>query len=114
MKPPLVAMLVSLGLFLFVGLVTVFSAAAREARFPRRDAGCGDGGGARDRDGRERLILALGLTRGRAWWNAVDRAHAKELFRPLHVAAAVVDSAGASWVRLDIDDPAGAAASGRR
>jgi hypothetical protein len=106
MDSKLGGILAALGLFLFAGLVTLAGAAARESTTPP--------GQALDprRVARSRLVmlgsvllLTLGLWGGRAWWNGVDRSYAAGLYKPLHSVASVVDSAGAAWIRLTIDDP---------
>jgi hypothetical protein len=106
MDRPLVATLIALGIFLFVGLVTISAAAVREAPLAP--------GEEPDRRRRVRarwiaaasaVVLALAMAGGRRWWNGVDRAYRADLYRPFHASASRVDTLGAAFVRLAIDDP---------
>lgn len=105
MAPGLAAILLALGLFLSLGMVSIVGAAVRESSLP---AGV-------EADARQRrrarigmavaaVLLAAALYGGRNWWNGVDHDYTRGLYRPLHSVASVADSAGARWVRLAIDD----------
>ncbi len=90
MSLPMGIALLAGGLFLFVGALTIFGAAVREAvlrpgdhpdakrTFRGRVAMVGGG-----------AVLALALVGGRNWWNAVDSAYRRSIYRPLAVATAV-------------------------
>ena len=98
--------LAGLGTFLVVGLVSIIGTAARESTVaPGAPITPGQ-----VRRGRLALIggavvIALGLTGGRAWWNAVDAAYARSLYRPMDAALDVVpDSTGGRRLRLTITD----------
>jgi len=106
MDTSLTWILIALGLFLCVGLTTFIGAAARESVLPP-----GEAPDAR-RLGRARLamvatavVLTLGLTGGRRWWNNVDRAFRQELYRPFHTIARVVSPDRGGPLELTIDDP---------
>lgn len=102
---PLGAALLALGVFLFVGAVTLIGAAVRES-------GLEPGTGPDPRQTRRSrvamgvatVVLALALVGGRAWWNGVDAEHRTGLFQPLHATATVRAFAGAQVLRLAIDD----------
>ena len=102
----LTLILLALTLFLVLGLVTIVGAAVRDGVLPPGEPP-GPSGIRRARLAMAgtALLLGLALFGGRTWWNAVDRAHAEEIYRPFHAVASVVDSAGAHWVRFTIDDP---------
>jgi len=99
--------LAGLGIFLVVGLVSIIGTAARDSivapgvpvtvRQLRRGRLAMAGGAA---------VLALGLTGGRAWWNAVDAAYSRSLFRPLDADVSVTTGAdGGRRFHLAITDP---------
>jgi hypothetical protein len=102
---PLGAALLGLGLFLFVGAVTLIGVAVREsglepgatpdARRTRRS---------RVAMGIATVVLALALLGGRAWWNGVDAAYRSGLYQPLRATATVRTAGTASVLRLAIDD----------
>jgi hypothetical protein len=95
-----------LGLFLVVGLVSIIGTAARESIVTpgapltprqRRRGRLAMAGGA--------VVLGLGLTGGRAWWNAVDAAYSRSLFRPMDADVRVHTSdEGRRLFRLAITD----------
>ncbi len=90
MSVPMGIALLAGGLFLFVGALTIFGAAVREAVLPPGDhpdakrtfrgRAAMVGGGA---------VLVLALVGGRNWWDAVDGAYRSSMYRPLEVATAV-------------------------
>lgn len=113
MQAPLGGLLAALGVFLAFGLVWIVGAAVREGGLP--------GGETPDRRRRWRArfamigaaaTVALVLTGGRAWWNRVDAAYRRHLYRPLAVRGRVETSAaGAPTLTVAITD--GAWTSGR-
>lgn len=106
MERGLVGVLLALAAFLFAGLVTIVGAATRDSTVPPgEEPDARRTGGARVAMAVSAVALAVALLGGRRWWNQVDRAYAADLYRPFHATAAIVDSAGAPWVRLTIDDP---------
>jgi hypothetical protein len=103
MDRPLAWTLAALMAFLFIGLVTVVGASANDALLLPGEAPD------RTRTNRARaimavtaVVLAVALAGGRQWWNAVDRAFAAELYKPLHATAQVM---GGRELLLTIDDP---------
>jgi hypothetical protein len=102
---PLATGLVVVGLILFAGLVSIASAAAREASLPP--------GVVVDQARRKRgrvalvvasLVLAAALTGARLWWNAEDAAYRRSMFRPMTAVATSLDSGPASAIELRITD----------
>ena len=98
--------LAALTAFLFVGLVTVVGASANDALLPPGEAPD------RTRTNRARaimavtaVVLAVALAGGRQWWNAVDRAFAADLYKPLHATAQIVATTPAPTLHFTIDDP---------
>lgn len=105
LEGPLALTLVALGLFLFVGFVTLVGAATREASLPP-----GELPRARERL-RARVsiviaavVMAAALAGGRRWWNGVDRAYTTQMYRPLHVSTRVESRPEGRLLRLAIDD----------
>ena len=104
MGVPMGIALLAAALFLFVGALTIFGAAVREAVLPpgdhpdtkrtSRGRVAMVGGGA---------VLALALLGGRNWWNAVDGAYRRSIYRPLEVATAVTPGP-ARVMTLTIED----------
>ncbi|HEV2749330.1 MAG TPA: hypothetical protein VGV12_02275 [Gemmatimonadales bacterium] len=97
--------LLALGLFLFVGAVTLIGAAVRESGLepgaapdPRRTRR------SRVAMGVATVVLALALVGGRAWWNGVDAAYRTGLYQPLHATATVRIAGATPVLRLAIDD----------
>jgi hypothetical protein len=106
MDKPLAWTLAALMAFLFVGLVTVVGASANDALLPPGETPD------RTRTNRARAImavtavmLAVALAGGRQWWNAVDRAFAADLYKPLHATAQVVSTLTVPTLHFTIDDP---------
>ncbi len=106
MAGPLGWILGGLGIFLVVGLVSIIGTAARESmvapgapitpRQVRRGRLAIVGG---------TVVLLLGLTGGRSWWNAVDTAYRRSLFRPMDATLLVTRAGdGGSRLRLAITD----------
>lgn len=102
---PLAIGLVVVGLILFTGLVSIASAAAREASLPP--------GQPVDQSGRKRgrvalvvasVAVAAILLGTRIWWNAEDAAYRRSMFRPMAAVAALIDSGPASAIELRITD----------
>ncbi|MBM2811370.1 MAG: hypothetical protein HW416_2129 [Chloroflexi bacterium] len=97
--------LLALGVFLFVGALTIVGAAVREASL---EPGVEPD---RRRTRRARIamtvtavVLACALLGGRAWWNAVDAAYRTGLYRPLHATATLRAAGGGRMLQLSIDD----------
>ena len=107
---PLGAALLGLGLFLFVGAITLIGVAVRESGLePGATPDTRRTRRARVAMGTATVVLALALLGGRAWWNGVDAAYRSGLYQPLRATATVRTAGGAgggtaSVLRLAIDD----------
>ena len=93
------------GLILFAGLVSIASAAAREASLPPGQPV----DQSRRRRGRVALVVAsvvliAALTGARLWWNAEDAAYRRSMFKPMTAIATSRDSGTASVIELRITD----------
>jgi hypothetical protein len=94
-----------IGLFLFVGMVTIIGAAVRESTLPP-----GEQPSQKDRSrARKAMIgaavaLVLILFGGWKWWNAADRDFRRTLFKPLDSKSEVVRSNDVSKIRFSIAD----------
>ncbi len=99
------AVLVFLGLFLFVGAVSIVGSAVRESVLtPGEEAD-------RQRRNRARVLsiaaaalFALALWGGRNWWNSVDGEARQGIFKPFQVQASVVPVDGRPALDLRIQD----------
>lgn len=106
LEGPLALTLVALALFLFVGLLTIVYAARREATLPPGvEPGARETRGARVSLAIAAVVLVAGLVGGRSWWDSVDRAYARDVYRPFHVRTLVEERAGARVLDLAIEDP---------
>ena len=84
-----------MGLFLFVGAVTIFGAAVRDSTLEPgaeidpallRRGWIGSGVGA--------LLLGVALWGGWSWWSDIDAAYRSAIFEPMPTAASVDASSG--------------------
>ncbi len=105
LDPRLGAALLALGALLFVGALTLVSAAVKESGL--EPGALPD----RRRTLRSRIavalaavVLALGLVGGRAWWNTVDAAYRTGLYEPFHATATLRADGRGRVLRLAIDD----------
>jgi hypothetical protein len=107
MDRPMALGLLALGLFLFVGAVTIVAAAVRESVLPP----------GQEPDQRRRtlawvvagiavLLLGLGLWGGKLWWDAEDAAFSRRMYRPPRAAASVSDAGGRRVLRFAFEDSA--------
>jgi hypothetical protein len=105
MKRGMALGLAGLGLFLFVGALTIVGAAARESVLPPGEVP----------DARRRRaswiaraiavpVLALALLGGSRWWEAEDRAYANNLYAPPETEASVAAVDGERVLTLAITD----------
>lgn len=103
--PWLGKVLAVLGIFLFVGAVTIFRAAATD--------GVTAPGAELDRSGRRRgvitasvgaILLSTGLYGGRTWWNAVAEDYRSALYRPFSAEATIETRDGQPTLRFTITD----------
>lgn len=102
---PLAIGLAIVGVILFAGLVSIASAAAREASLPP--------GQPVDQSRRKRgrvalvgatVVLIAALTGARLWWNAEDAAYRRSIFEPMAAVASSADSGATSTIELRIRD----------
>ena len=102
---PLAAGLLGLGLFLFIGALTIVGAAVRESVLPP--------GEEPDAARRRRswwvrvaavVLLGLGVYGGKRWWDGADAGHAQSLYQPMQVATTVAVQNGAPALRIAITD----------
>jgi hypothetical protein len=105
MQPGMGAILAGLGLFLFVGAVTIVGAAVRESTLNPGEAP--DEG----RQVRARIVtltaaalLALVLYGGKVWWDSVDARARAGIYKPFEVETAARLDAGRQVLRLAIAD----------
>jgi hypothetical protein len=102
---PLGGALLGLGLFLFVGAVTLIGVAVRESGLePGATPDSRRTRRSRVAMGIATVVLALALLGGRAWWNGVDAAYRSGLYQPLRATATVRTAGTTSVLRLAIDD----------
>ncbi len=105
MYPWLGKLLLALGVFLFIGAVTIIGAAGSDSVTP-------PGQSATARSKRTGVlasvfgagVLGLGLFAGRAWWSAVERGYQAELYRPFNASASVEVENGRRMLRFSITD----------
>ena len=105
MYPWLGKLLLTLGVFLFVGAVTIIGAAGSDSVTP-------PGQPATARSKRTGVLasvfgaglLGLGLFGGRAWWTSVEQGYLAELYRPFNATASVDLEAGRRTLRFSIAD----------
>lgn len=102
---PLAIGLGVVGVILFAGLVSIASAAAREASLPPGQTV----DESRRKRGRVALVVAsvvliLALMGTRLWWNAEDAAYRQSMFRPMAAVAASIDSGATGAIELCILD----------
>ena len=105
LDPKLGAALIVVGLFLFVGLVTIVGAAVRESALPPGAVP----------DARQRwkartamaactAIVALALFGGSRWWNSEDADFRRSIYKPLTATATVESIASRPSLDLKISD----------
>lgn len=103
--PKLGAGLTAVGLFLFVGLVTIIGAAVRESVLPAGEVP----------DARRRwkartamalsaVVLGLALLGGSRWWNSEDAAFNTSIYKPLTASARIQPAATGQVLDLRISD----------
>ena len=105
MNPLLGAGLSAVGIFLFVGLVTIAGAAVREGVLPPGEKPDGH------RNTRARIAMAataafvaLALFGGSQWWKSEDNSFTRRMYKPLSATAEVTSGGAARTVTLTIAD----------
>jgi hypothetical protein len=97
--------LAAVGVFLFVGLITIIGAAVRESVLPAGETP----------DGRRKwkarvamaasaAIVALALFGGSRWWGVEDSRFTRSIYKPVTATAAIVPSAAGGSLDLRISD----------
>jgi hypothetical protein len=105
LDPMFGAALAAVGIFLFVGLITIIGAAVRESVLPpgespdpRRKWK------ARGAMAATAAIVALALFGGSRWWNLEDSRFNRSIFKPLKATAAITSSGNGKVLELRISD----------
>lgn len=105
MKRGMALGLAGLGVFLFLGALTIVGAATREAVLPPGEV---PDAARRRKSWIARAVavpvLALALLGGSRWWDAEDRAYANNLYEEPETEAAVATEGGARVLTLSITD----------
>jgi len=107
MDRPMAVGMLAIGLFLFVGAVTIVAAAVRESVLPP-----GQLPDARRRGiawvvaGLAVLLFGVGLVGGKLWWDSEDAAFQRSMYRPPAVTTSVMDAPAGRVLRLSIADSA--------
>ncbi len=98
-------MLLAMGTFLFVGLVTIVGAAVRESVIePNEQPGPHRRVRAAVVMGISAILLGLLLFGGKIWWDAIDGAHRRNIFRPFSTTTTASIDNGVRTLRMEIDD----------
>jgi hypothetical protein len=104
---PMGAGLLAMGLFLFVGLVTIVGAAVREGPLgPDQAPTPAMNRRARNAMALTSVIVVLLLAGGWRWWNAEDRNYARSMYKPLASRAAIEQSEAGDIIEVSIADSA--------
>lgn len=99
--------LAAMGVFLFIGLVTIVGAAARESTLPPGEQPSSrNHTRARVAMGVSSLIVALLLFGGWRWWGSADREFARSIFKPLRSEARLSDAQTSARLDFRIIDSA--------
>ncbi|MDP9201648.1 MAG: hypothetical protein M3P26_06915 [Gemmatimonadota bacterium] len=107
LDPKLGVVLVAVGAFLFVGLITIIGASVRESVLPPGEApDARRKWKARAAMAATASIVALALFGGSRWWNLEDSRFNRSIYKPLTASAAIVSGAGGKTLDLRISDSA--------
>jgi hypothetical protein len=105
LDPKLGAVLVVIGVFLFVGLVTIIGAAVRESTLaPGEAPDAGRRWKARTAMAMATALFALALFGGSRWWNLEDSRFNDSIYKPLTSSATIESNAGGKVLDLRISD----------
>jgi hypothetical protein len=105
LDPKFGASLAAVGVFLFVGLITIIGAAVRESVLPPGEApDARRKWKARGAMAATASILALALFGGSRWWNLEDSRFNSSIYKPLTATADIVSTAGERVLELRISD----------
>ena len=98
--------LAAVGLFLFVGAVTIVGAAVRESVLdPRAEPDARRRWKGRFAMAGFTIVLGALLGGGWVWWDAVDAAYRSRIYQPWNTTAEVTANGGTRLLTLAIDDP---------
>lgn len=105
MNRPVAIALLAMGMFLFIGALTIVGAAVREGVLPPGV----EVDPARRRRARwimavAGIILALGIYGGKAWWDGEDSIFVRGMYRPMPADAALRADGGRAVLRLSLVD----------
>ena len=107
LDPKLGAGLIAVGVFLFLGLVTIIGAAVRESVLdPGEAPGPERRWKARTAIAASTVVLALALFGGSRWWNSEDTAFNRSIYKPLAATASIERAANGAVLDLRISDSA--------
>jgi hypothetical protein len=105
LDPKLGAVLGVVGVFLFVGLVTIIGAAVRESSLPPGQApDAGRRWKARTAMALSTALFALALFGGSRWWNLEDTRFNNSIYKPLTASGTIESAAGGTVLDLRISD----------
>jgi hypothetical protein len=105
LDPKLGIALTIVGVFLFVGLITIIGAAVREAVLPPGESpDARRKWKARTAMAASAAVVALALFGGSRWWNLEDSRFNESIYKPLEATAAIASSGGGKTLDLKISD----------
>ena len=105
LDPKLGVALAIVGVFLFVGLITIIGAAVRESVLPPGETpDARRKWKARTVMAASAAIVALALFGGSRWWNLEDSRFNRSIYKPLRASAAIASSGGSKTLDLRITD----------
>jgi hypothetical protein len=105
LDPKLGVPLTIVGVFLFVGFITIIGAAVREAVLPPGEApDARRKWKARAAMAVSAAVVALALFGGSRWWNLEDSRFNKSIYKPLDAAAAISSTGNSKTLDLKISD----------
>lgn len=105
LDPRLGTGLAAVGVFLFIGLITIVGASVRESVLPPgQEPDDRRRWKARTAMGASAAVLALALFGGSMWWNSEDARFKRSIYKPLKASASVVSQGNSKFLNLRISD----------